>query len=188
MDVVVTVAALAVSLMALLFTIASFWWLHARTGRLTATRPRAYAFANHVRLRLPLAFFNTGAKALIIEDLQLIVDTDPTRPPLRWEWTRALLRPGANDGFAFATPFAVQGRSTTEVIAEFGDDLGWSPLPGAEHQLRLQAVVHPDQEWVDVVAFAWWAPSTKEAMSQYIAYRNAPDADATSAQTGAHKP
>jgi hypothetical protein len=56
-------AAVGISVLALAFTVASFWWLHARRGALTATRPRAYAFLDRVRLRLPLAFFNTGAQA-----------------------------------------------------------------------------------------------------------------------------
>jgi hypothetical protein len=69
-----TYVALAVSGLALGFTIASFWWLHARTGSLEAAAPRSYAFADKVRLRLPFTFFNTGAKALIVTDLRLLVD------------------------------------------------------------------------------------------------------------------
>jgi hypothetical protein len=62
-----TYVALGVSGLALAFTVASFWWLHARTGSLEAAAPRSYAFADKVRLRLPFAFFNTGAKALIVD-------------------------------------------------------------------------------------------------------------------------
>jgi hypothetical protein len=167
-------AALAVSVFALAFTVASFWWLHARPGSLTATRPRSYAFAEKVRLRLPLAFFNTGAKALIVSDLQLIIDGDRSRDPLVWVTTRTKLRPEPDDGFAFATPFSVQGRATKEVIAEFGDDVGWTPAPGSRHRIRLQAQVHPSEEWDDVVAFDWWAPRSADAMKQYIAHRNDP--------------
>ena len=186
METAVVLAALAVSLMALVFTIGSFWWLNARTGALTATRPRAYAFAKTVRLRLPLAFFNTGATALMVEDLRVVVDSDPERSPLRWGWDRALLRPGEDDGFAFATPFSVEGRRTKELIAEFGDNLGWSPAPASEHRLRLQAIVSPSEDWVDLVTFQWWAPASEESMRRYIAHRNAPQADTTGAQTGAH--
>ena len=165
-------AALAVSVLALAFTVASFWWLHARRGALTATRPRSYAFADKVRLRLPLAFFNTGAKAFIVSDLQLRIEDETSRDPLRWITTRAKLRPERDDGFAFATPFSVQGRGTNEVIAEFGDDHGWTPAPGTKYRLRLQAQLHPSQEWDDVVSFDWWAPPTAEAMKQYLAHRN----------------
>jgi hypothetical protein len=167
-------AALAISLLALAFTIGSFWWLHARRGSLTVTPPRNYAFAEKVRLRLPLAFFNTGAKALIVSDLRLIVEDEPSRKPLGWITTRAKLRPESDDGFAFATPFSVQGRATKEVVAEFGDDMGWAPAPGSSHRIRLQARVHPSEEWDDVVAFDWWAPPSTDVMKQYIAYRNEP--------------
>lgn len=53
--------ALLVAVLALLFTVASFWWLYARRGSLEVGQPGAYAFASKVRLRLPLAFYNTGA-------------------------------------------------------------------------------------------------------------------------------
>jgi hypothetical protein len=157
-------AALAISLLALAFTIGSFWWLHARRGSLTATRPRKYAFADRVRLRLPLAFFNTGAKALIVSDLRLVIDDEPERVPLGWITTRAKLRPESD----------VQGRGTKELIAEFGDDLGWEPAPGSRHRLRLEAQVHPSEEWDEFVAFDWWAPPSADVMKQYIAHRNEP--------------
>jgi hypothetical protein len=167
-----TYVALGVSGLALAFTIASFWWLHARTGSLEAAAPRSYAFADKVRLRLPFAFFNTGAKALIVSDLRLLVD-DPDREPLGWITTRSKLRPDAQDGFAFATPFSVPGRGIREVIAEFGDDRGWSPEPSSRHWIQLQARVHPSESWEDIVAFEWWAPPSSDAMSRYITYANA---------------
>jgi hypothetical protein len=95
--------ALAVACLALAFTISSFWWLHARTGSLEAAAPRSYAFEDKVRLRLPFAFFNTGAKALIVTDLRLVFD-DPDRESLAWITTRSQLRADHEDGFAFATP------------------------------------------------------------------------------------
>ena len=121
-----TYVALGVSFLALFFAIASFWWLHARRGSLTAASPRAYAFADRVRLRLPLAFFNTGAQALIVTDLRLVIAGDPLRGPMGWITTRTKLRPESDDGFAFAVPFSVAGRGTREVIAEFGDNDGWT--------------------------------------------------------------
>jgi hypothetical protein len=97
-------AAVAISVLALLFTVGSFLWLHAPPGSLRAARPRVYAFADKVRLRLPLVFFNIGAQALIVDDLRLIIKSEPTGPPLGWITTRTKLRPGGDDGFAFATP------------------------------------------------------------------------------------
>jgi hypothetical protein len=174
--------ALGVALGALGFTIASFWWLNARKGSLTAARPRTYAFASKVRLRFPLAFYNTGATALIVSDLRLIVEHDLSPSSLDWLTTRSRLRPEKHEGVDFAKPFTIQGRSTREVVAEFGDDVGWAPLPNSKHRLRLETQIHPADKWVEIVSFDWWAPQTHEAMAFYIAHRNAPGA-----QSGAHE-
>ena len=173
-----TAIALIVAILAFTFTVASFWWLHARRGKLEVARPQAYAFASKVRLRLPLALYNTGASALIVSDLRLVVD-DPGRGPLGWITTRAGLRPEEEDGFAFATPFAVPGRGTREVVAEFGDNLAWSPEPGSKHRMAIEAQVHPASEWVGLASFDWWAPPSPEFMGSYVTYANAPAAEAT---------
>lgn len=115
-------AAVAVAALALVFVVASFWWLNARTGSITATQPRAYAFGGsgaQLRLRFPFAFFNTGARALIVGDMRVVLDSEPGRPELRWVTTRDRLRPEPDDGFAYPTPFSIAGRGTREVIAEF---------------------------------------------------------------------
>ena len=167
-------AALIVSGLALAFTVLSFWWLYARQGSLTAAPPRTYAFTDKVRLRLPLAFFNDGGRALIVTDLQLLVEDEPSGEPLRWETTRSKLRPESDDDFRFATPFSIQARATREVIAEFGHDLGWSPSPASRHRVWLQAKIHPWNEWETVATFEWWAPPAADAMTNYLAHRNEP--------------
>jgi hypothetical protein len=164
-------AALAVSCFALAFAIASFWWLHARTGSLEAAAPRSYAFADKVRLRLPFAFFNTGATALIVTELRLLVG-GVDGEPLGWITTRGRLRPDVDDGFAFAIPFAVAGRGTMEVIAEFGSNRKWSPEP-SQHRLQVQAKIHPSESWTDVVAFDWLAPPPGKDIGKYLTYANA---------------
>jgi hypothetical protein len=172
-----TYVAIAVSMCALSFTVGSFWWLHARTGSVAAARPGMYALIatnDRVRLRLPLVLHNSGAKALIVDDLQLVAAG--LDPPLRWITTRSSLRPKSDDGHEFATPFAIQGRGTREVVAEFGDDLRWSPAPASCHRLCLQARVHPSAGWETILTFEWWAPPAAAARAQYIAYRNEPGA------------
>src|SRR5919199_554356 len=85
---------LVVAVMALLFTVASFWWLYVRRGSLIVGRPGTYAYAPRpVRLRLPLAFYNTGASALIVSDLQAVAIAEPARSPLRWIATVSQLQP-----------------------------------------------------------------------------------------------
>jgi hypothetical protein len=129
---VVSVAALAVSVFALLFTIASFWWLHARRGKIEATKPRAFAFvtsSRKVRLRLPLAFHNTGAAALVVSDLRLALDGDTNRSHFDWVTTRDTLRPEKEDGFRFPHP------SLSELLDELAGcgDSQASPLAAASY-------------------------------------------------------
>ena len=171
----VAVVTVTIALLALLFTIASFWWLYARKGKLAAAHPKSYAFfGSKVRLRLPLGIYNTGAQALILSNLRVRMDDDE-RAPLPWQSTRTQLRPESMDGHDFPTPFAVPGRSTREVIAEFGDDDGWSPAPNTEHRLRVEAKIHPSDGWVDLVEFAWWSPPAGASIDQYLAYENEPE-------------
>ena len=103
-------------MLALLFTVASFWWLYARRGSLEVGQPGAYAFASKVRLRLPLAFYNTGARSLIVTDLQVVLADDAARPPLPWIATISQVRPDNSNERDFATPFAVAGRATRELV------------------------------------------------------------------------
>jgi hypothetical protein len=170
-----TYVAVGVAVAALLFTVGSFWWLYAREGSITATRPGAYAFVGQgkLRLRFPFAFFNSGAKALIVVDLRLVLDDVPGQPELRWKTTRDRLRPEPDDGFAFPVPFSVVGRSTREIIAEFGPDgnLDWSPPAGDGRRLRLQGQIHPESAWIDLAAFEWFPPP-EDTRAAYIAHRN----------------
>jgi hypothetical protein len=103
---------IAIAVLSLVFAVASFWWLNARRGQLQVVRPRSYAFSKRVRLRLPLAFFNTGAAALVVADLQLLIDDEPPLV-LRWETTRSLLRPDDDGGFRFPDSVLGQGQSVS---------------------------------------------------------------------------
>jgi hypothetical protein len=169
--------AYALSIFALLFTIGSFWWLHARKGRIVASTPRTYAFHERVRLRLPLVLFNSGATALVVTDLRIALDGDPERAGFAWITTRSTLRPGSEDDHRYATAFAVKGREARELIAEFGDNEGWSPAPGSRHRMRVLALVAPSKEWDEVGSFDWWAPPSGATTTAYIAHRNVPPDD-----------
>lgn len=166
--------AVLIAVLALLFTVASFWWLYARRGSLEVGQPGAYAFASKVRLRLPLAFYNTGARSLIVTDLQVVLADDPEVLPFRWIATVSQLRPDANNERDFATPFAVAGRATREIVPEFGHNSGWSPSPGTKHRMRLMAKLHDrGDKWFALTEFDWWAPPPGAEMDRYITYRNA---------------
>ena len=79
-----------IPVIALAFTIGSFWWIYARRGRLKATAPKTYAsfIAHQIGVRLPIVFHNTGARAIAVTDLRLVIDDDAE---LEWENTRKTL-------------------------------------------------------------------------------------------------
>jgi hypothetical protein len=171
-----TYIAITVPTLALAFTVLSFWWIYAREGALEVTPPRIYAFTTQVRLRLPLAFFNTGAKALVVTDLRLTAEFGD-RSSLAWITTRTKLRPEPDDGFAYATPFSIAGRGTREVIAEFGGHARWTPNLSQCYRMQLEARVHPSDEWKPLLTFPWHAPPTTKGFGQYITYANTPDGE-----------
>ena len=169
------VTAVVVAVLALLFTVASFWWLYARRGSLEVGQPGAYAFAGRVRLRFPLALYNNGATALVVTDLRAAPVAAPACPPYRWLATISHLRPDEDNERDFPTPFSVPGRGTREVVAEF--EGAWCPVPGSRHRLRLDVKLLPGDDWTSAGEFEWWAPMPEAELRAYIAHRNVPAAE-----------
>jgi hypothetical protein len=124
-------------------------------------------------MRLPIAFYNTGARALIVTNLRLLLVDDAGQPPLRWIAITSQLRPEETNERDFATPFAVPGRGTRELVIEFGHQQGWSPKFGSKHRVRLEAKLHDRTEWETLTSFDWFAPPPGAELNRYITYRNA---------------
>lgn len=84
-----------ISMLALLFTVLSFWWMNWRPGRLSIGNIRAFAAGkgmagndegkNLVIVTLPLIFWNSGARPLLIDDLRLVTISKPKIPDLELE-------------------------------------------------------------------------------------------------------
>lgn len=164
------------AILALLFTVASFWWLHDRRGTIQAARPGAFAFVGRVRLRLPLTLYNTGARDLVVTDMRFrAIDRGLADLPYLWLATMADLQ--TSTGRDFQTPFSVPGRGTHELIAEFEGP--WCPVPGTERWMQLEAKVHPAGDWTKIGDFDWWAPPEGSSLRQYLAYRNAREQNTT---------
>lgn len=71
-------AGVLVAVFALLFTAGSWWWLHARKGRLKVAEVHnfsGYVNADLLSVRLPLLFENTGARPRVIRYLRLHLRT-----------------------------------------------------------------------------------------------------------------
>jgi hypothetical protein len=154
---------------ALLFTVASFWWIYVRRGRLRASEPWPYAgifTGSTVRLRLPLAVYNTGAASIILDNLRLHLDGFE----LEWRTLRRTLRPQADHVLDYGSLFVVEGRTARQLFVEFGDDGGaWQPAD--EGPQRAVVDWHDGRRWKQLIEFTWWPPAENRGV--YIAHRNA---------------
>lgn len=147
-------AALAVSLMALLFTVLSFWWLNARRGRLRSYVPTtwaAYVDRERSAIRFPLVLHNTGAVTLVVIGIRLrFVEGGEL---MAWEWTRTRVDPKADDIEDATAPFSIPGGQTRELIPEFrGAFPGIVPDQRA-YPVTIEALSSLDDDWQNILSF-----------------------------------
>jgi len=169
-------SAALVAACALAFTIVSFWWLHARQGRLNAWEPLTFSGAvtpSQSRLRFPVVVYNTGAKPIIVRDLRLsFLDEPMATMPLPWTSLRSHLRPEQDDGLKMPAVFAVSGRTALQLFIEFGTSKPRYLVPEARtYRVSIEVLLGHKTEWCPLVTFAWHAERLNHP-TQYIAYRN----------------
>ncbi len=163
-----------IAVLALLFTVASFWWLNARSGRLLGSIPTTFAmfFDNSTaRFRIPVILYNTGAKTTVVESLRLAI-IGSGNEPLEWVTTGTRLRPIEGEKDDFATPFAIEGRRVIRIFPDFKETPpSWRPQPGSTHQMAIQAYTLGKRQWRTVVEFPLAVP--RENLDRFIVHRNA---------------
>jgi hypothetical protein len=163
-----------VAAMALVFTVASFWWIQVRTGRLVSYHPRVYAGAfrpGTLRIRLPLTILNTGARTLVVTDLRLeFEDTGVQAPVISF---RHSIRPGSEDTQDFAHPFAVAGRQAVSKFVEFGTDGSWLPEPETEYRFQVHALIGNTDRWKELLDMSLTTPDAASS-SNYLAHPTHP--------------
>ncbi|WP_143658460.1 hypothetical protein [Streptomyces sp. Tue6028] len=144
-------AAAVVGAMALLFTVATFWWLNARLGALKSWEPQTYAMSlspDYVRARLPLVLFNTGARSIVVLDMRMRFPDEPEAIwPLRWTGMSDELMPKSADDVVAPAGFAIGGRTAEQRVVSFS-----VPSPGfipevREYQVVLEAVLGQRKLW-----------------------------------------
>lgn len=163
-----------VSVGALGFTVASFWWIYLRRGHLRTPAPDTYAAgvrASVLRIRFPLVFVNTGAATLSVESLRMVVEGHA----LEWVSVHRSIRPLKDDFVDLAAPFIVRGRDATRLFVEFGGDGSrWSPEPRRRYRVQIEQKI--GDRWKPLVEFDWHSP--RDRLSSYIAHRNRPEGGA----------
>jgi hypothetical protein len=164
-----------ISLLALLFTIGAFWWLHARQGKLKSWEPHSFAFhgdAALMLLRLPLVLYNTGARPIVVQNLRLSFPDEPSAIlSLPWRTERTQLKPESGDGHQLPAVFAVQGRQAEQHFMEFGGPFAGIELAARDYRVLIQARLGHTKDWQDLLSFTLRAAHIVQP-STYTTYGN----------------
>lgn len=170
-------AALVVAIVALLFTVGSFWWLQARVGRLRAFEPRTFSAVvsvDQTRIILPVMLSNTGPVPIVVLAMRLRFADATSETPMSWDWTRTTVDPNRGDLVDGPTLFSVPGRETYSLNAEFvGSFPGLVPEP-RPYTVTLEALTSKADGWLSLVTFDFQAGNLKHP-GNYILYSNDPD-------------
>jgi hypothetical protein len=171
------VVALVVAGLALLFTVGSFWWLHARVGRLRAFEPRsfsAHVSADQTRIILPVMLANTGPVPIVVLAMRLRFEDATSEKPMSWDWTRTTVDPSRGELADGTALFSVDGRSTYSLNAEFvGDFPGLIPEP-RPYAVTLEALTSKADQWLRLATWNFQAGNLMHP-GNYIMYTNDPD-------------
>lgn len=166
-----------VSTCALLFTVASFWWLNARQGRLKAWEPHAFAAIVHsstARLRLPLVLHNTGPKPIIVQDLILTFpDETASHLPLLWVSSPSRLQPGPDEEAKLPAGFVVAGREAQQLFLEFEAPFSGLLPEARDYKAQIQVRVGHRKGWRPLLTFTLRAANIVDR-HRYTVYSNAP--------------
>lgn len=171
-------AAAVVAACALLFTIASFWWLNARQGSLNSYAPHSFAAAatqTKTLIRIPLVFFNTGPKPIIVQNLRLsFPSAEKGGITLPWSTTRDRIRPERNDDPRLPSVFVVGGRSAEQVFAEFSIPFPEFVPEHREYRVTVECKLGHKGRWVALLDFPIQIGNISSP-ANYITYSNEPN-------------
>lgn len=139
-----------IALMALTFTVGSFWWLHARRGRLKAYSVVTFSGLinpSGIRLHLPIVLYNSGAAPRVVRAMRLrALGADGSVFHLVCQTFNKTLDVNNESFEDFAHAFVVPGRSVVTKYAKFTAALP-SITPGASLSFVLQVRLDESEHW-----------------------------------------
>lgn len=148
--------AIIISILALLFTVLSFWWMNWRTGKLHVGSPRAYAaFGSQdgkMVLEFPFVFFNDGPLPIIVQNLRLLFLHETQ--PRSLNFIATVKKLGKDEDRSFATQFPVRGREALLLICEFQREPGGMAFEARNYPMELQAKIGNAKEWRRICRFS----------------------------------
>jgi hypothetical protein len=128
---------LIISIVALLFTIGSFWWINARRGKLRSFEPLSFAAmirTDNSVFRFPLVLYNNGAKPIVVQNLRMRFPKETGVSVFGWRTMRSEVEPHAGEETYLPAGFSVPGRTAEQVFVELD-----GTFPNAAPEPRIYA-------------------------------------------------
>jgi hypothetical protein len=192
--------AITVSLVALAFTALTFWILHLRVGRLEASPPHSYSLVSNptiFHILLPLVIYNTGARTIVVDNLQLWFPDTKQRLHLPWAIKRTKLHGPGDSGHEFPAAFPINGRSAATTFIEFRAPMPGFTLTRGTHRARVEVIAWPKPllprawrwcrrrwakwrnrrsptSWVTLLDFTLHVSATDSMLGSFLSYDNLP--------------
>jgi hypothetical protein len=168
---------LALAIVALIVSVTTFWLTNVRRGSLRVSPPHVYALTatNPVLLlRLPLAIYNTGARAIVVRDLRCWFPEEKTEQvlPLPWRATRRSLQPTKDDLQDWPVPFQVRGHEAETSIVEFGCPLPGFTLQQDTYRLKVEVLEDGSDRWRGLVEFDLYVTADSQQLESHLTYSN----------------
>ena len=168
----VTISA-SIALFAVLFGVASFWWLNMKRGKLKGFAARSdtvmVGSSAVLLLRLALVFVSTGARTLGVRDLRCLFPDTSQVLPLPWRDTLETLTKAPGSPRRGPCPFVVRGRESVVSFVEFGGPFpGFKMTPGA-HRVRIDIVEADRDRWRALTEFTLFATESATTADEYLA-------------------
>lgn len=147
-------------ILAIAFTVFSFWWLNARKGRIEGVGPQ-YVFGcykdNKLQIQLPVALRNTGPQAIVVSGFRVRF-LSSERESLLWI---GFSSDPMNGCFTFKKPVVIKGFDATELILFFQREECDNLF--SNESVRLEFIESDSREWSGLSLFD--LPSSKEGWS-----------------------
>jgi hypothetical protein len=168
-------SAIIISVLALLFTIFSFWWMNWRRGGLFVGAPRSYAAIGSegiAVLEFPFIFFNNGPIPIFIQNLQVIILNGENPRP--FVFTATVNKLGKDEGRSMATQFPVRGREAILLICEFQRRPGNIHYEVGSYTVELQAILNKGYKWIRICQFPLHVSSSSVQLinQQFVVHDN----------------
>ena len=172
------ISAIVISVLALLFTTFSFWWMNWRRGKLKLSDVRTYAAVssdNSLIIQLPIVFFNSGAMPVLVNNLRLTFP-DQGKEHTALFFNNTVEKLASDQGTSMATPFPVHGGEALLKICGFHRSRAGFDFEVGEYHLNIEGRLDQKLDWTVLKSFTLKVRESqvKNLNSVFIAQDNEP--------------